>query len=170
MIEIYNAETRRADFILWVGNEKLLKSEQLRHSQMSMLERWWLSMERLDWRMVRVEARRWIQALGGGLGGQWQRGRKGCKSTVLDDQGRIENKREKRAELRWLLWFRFGETENTGEIKNAGKQQVWGEKREMVNSSLGQLNVTAFRSSRCRNQQLKISEGRSESETHFPYQ
>lgn len=39
MIEICNALTRRADFILWVGDEKLLKSEQLRHSQMSMLER-----------------------------------------------------------------------------------------------------------------------------------
>lgn len=38
-----------------------------------------------------------------GLGGQWRRGRKGCKLTVLDDQGRTDNKREKRAELRWLL-------------------------------------------------------------------
>lgn len=45
------------------------------------------------------------------------------------------------------------------ETDNSGEQQVWGEKREMVSSTLEQLSVTALGSS-----------GWSEPENHFPGQ
>lgn len=106
MTEICNAETERIDFILcgWEAAE----TEQQRLSQMSMLERWRLSMERLDWRIVRMESRRLVQAFGDSWGGQWQR-RKGSELIILEDKERVGSQREKGAWSEWFLWFRFGE-------------------------------------------------------------
>lgn len=53
-------------------------------------------MERLDWRIVRMESRRLVQAFGDSWGGQWQR-RKGSELIILEDKERVGSQREKGA-------------------------------------------------------------------------